>query len=82
MQDLVANQIQVMVDQSANSLPQVRAGKIRAHAVTAKKRSPADASVDGGVLLDVETNGFCDQSDLMKAAFLTPSFQASSNTPA
>jgi tripartite-type tricarboxylate transporter receptor subunit TctC len=41
MQDLVANQIQVMVDQSANSLPQVRAGKIRAHAVTAKKRSPA-----------------------------------------
>jgi tripartite-type tricarboxylate transporter receptor subunit TctC len=41
MQDLVANQIQVMVDQSANSLPQVRAGKIRAHAVTARKRSPA-----------------------------------------
>ena len=41
MQDLVANQIQVMVDQSANSLPQVRAGKIRAHAVTAGKRSPA-----------------------------------------
>jgi tripartite-type tricarboxylate transporter receptor subunit TctC len=41
MQDLVANQIQVMVDQSANSLPQVRAGKIRAHAVTAKKRSSA-----------------------------------------
>ncbi len=41
MQDLVANQIQVMVDQSANSLPQVRAGKIRAYAITAKKRSPA-----------------------------------------
>lgn len=41
MQDLVANQIQVMVDQSANSLPQVRAGKIRAHAITAKNRSPA-----------------------------------------
>ncbi|MBS0525793.1 MAG: tripartite tricarboxylate transporter substrate binding protein BugD [Proteobacteria bacterium] len=41
MQDLVANQIQVMVDQAANSLPQVRAGKIRAHAVTAGKRSPA-----------------------------------------
>src|SRR6185312_5524466 len=41
MQDLVANQIQVMVDQSANSLPQVRAGKIRAHAITAKMRSPA-----------------------------------------
>jgi len=41
MQDLVANQIQVMVDQSANSLPQVRAGKIRAHAVTAKARTSA-----------------------------------------
>ena len=41
MQDLVANQIQVMVDQSANSLPQVRAGKIRAHAITAKTRSAA-----------------------------------------
>jgi tripartite-type tricarboxylate transporter receptor subunit TctC len=41
MQDLVANQIQVMVDQSSNSLPQVRAGKIRAHAVTAKARTPA-----------------------------------------
>ena len=33
MQDLIANQIQVMVDQSSNSLPQVRAGKIRAYAV-------------------------------------------------
>jgi tripartite-type tricarboxylate transporter receptor subunit TctC len=41
MQDLMANQIQVMVDQSSNSLPQVRAGKIRAYAVTAKTRSPA-----------------------------------------
>jgi len=41
MQDLVANQIQVMVDQSSNSLPQVRAGKIRAYAVTAKARSAA-----------------------------------------
>lgn len=41
MQDLIANQIQVMVDQSANSLPQVRAGKIRAYALTAKARSQA-----------------------------------------
>jgi tripartite-type tricarboxylate transporter receptor subunit TctC len=41
MQDLVANQIQVMVDQSANSLPQVRAGKIKSFAVTAKARTPA-----------------------------------------
>src|SRR5260221_8796103 len=45
MQDLVANQIQVMVDQSANSLPQVRAGKIKAHAVTAKARSMAAPEV-------------------------------------
>jgi tripartite-type tricarboxylate transporter receptor subunit TctC len=37
----VANQIQVMVDQSANSLPQVRAGKINALAITAKTRSAA-----------------------------------------
>lgn len=41
MQDLMANQIQVMVDQSANSLPQVRAGKVRAYAITAKARSSA-----------------------------------------
>jgi tripartite-type tricarboxylate transporter receptor subunit TctC len=41
MQDLIANQIQVMVDQSSNSLPQVRAGKIKAYAVTAKARSAA-----------------------------------------
>ena len=41
MQDLMANQIQVMVDQSSNSLPQVQAGKIRAYAVTARTRSPA-----------------------------------------
>lgn len=41
MQDLIANQIQVMVDQSSNSLPQVRAGKVRAYAVTAKARSSA-----------------------------------------
>ena len=41
MQDLVGNQIQVMVDQSSNSLPQVRAGKIRAYGITAKERSAA-----------------------------------------
>lgn len=41
VQDLIAGQIQIMVDQSANSLPHVRAGKIRAYAVTAAKRSPA-----------------------------------------
>jgi tripartite-type tricarboxylate transporter receptor subunit TctC len=41
MQDLISNQIQVMVDQSSNSLPQARAGKIKAYAITAKTRSPA-----------------------------------------
>ncbi len=41
MQDLVASQIKVMVDQSSNSLPQVRAGKIRAYGITAKARSAA-----------------------------------------
>jgi tripartite-type tricarboxylate transporter receptor subunit TctC len=41
MQDLIANQIQVMVDQSSNSLPQVQGGKIRAYAQTSAKRSAA-----------------------------------------
>ena len=41
VQDLIANQIQIMVDQSSNSLPHVRAGKIKAYAVTAVARSPA-----------------------------------------
>jgi len=41
MQDLISNQIQVMVDQSSNSLPQAQAGKIRAYAVTSAKRSSA-----------------------------------------
>jgi tripartite-type tricarboxylate transporter receptor subunit TctC len=38
MQDLIAGQIQLMFDQAANSLPQLRAGKIKAFAVAAKKR--------------------------------------------
>lgn len=41
MQDLISNQIQVMVDQSSNSLPQAQGGKIRAYAVTSPKRSAA-----------------------------------------
>jgi tripartite-type tricarboxylate transporter receptor subunit TctC len=36
--DLVGGHIQFMVDQASNSLPQVRGGKIRAYAVTAKTR--------------------------------------------
>jgi tripartite-type tricarboxylate transporter receptor subunit TctC len=38
MQDLVAGHIDLMFDQAANSLPQVRGGKIRAYAVTSKTR--------------------------------------------
>jgi tripartite-type tricarboxylate transporter receptor subunit TctC len=39
--DLVAGQIDVIVDQASNSLAQVKAGKIRAYAVTADKRLAA-----------------------------------------
>jgi tripartite-type tricarboxylate transporter receptor subunit TctC len=38
MQDLVARQIDVMFDQAANSLPQLRNGTIKAYAVTARER--------------------------------------------
>jgi tripartite-type tricarboxylate transporter receptor subunit TctC len=38
MQDVVAGQVDLMFDQAANSLPQVRGGKVRAYAVTAKTR--------------------------------------------
>jgi tripartite-type tricarboxylate transporter receptor subunit TctC len=41
MQDMVAGQIDFMIDQATNSLPQVRGGKIRAYAVTAKSRLSA-----------------------------------------
>ena len=41
MQDLIGGQIDMMVDQMSNSLPQVRGGKIRAYAITAKARSGA-----------------------------------------
>jgi tripartite-type tricarboxylate transporter receptor subunit TctC len=41
MQDILAGQIDLMFDQAANSLPQVRAGKVRAYAVTAKTRLQA-----------------------------------------
>ncbi len=41
MQDLVAGQIDIMVDQAANSLPQVRSGTIKAYAVTEKTRLAA-----------------------------------------
>ena len=38
LQDLVAGQIDMIVDQASNSMTQVQAGKIRAYAVTANKR--------------------------------------------
>jgi len=45
MNDLVAGQIDLMVDQTSNSIGQVRAGNIRAYAVTAGKRVPSAADV-------------------------------------
>jgi tripartite-type tricarboxylate transporter receptor subunit TctC len=41
MQDLVAGRLDFMIDQATNSLPQVRAGTIRAYAVTGKIRLAA-----------------------------------------
>jgi tripartite-type tricarboxylate transporter receptor subunit TctC len=41
IQDMIAGQIDFMIDQATNSLPQVRAGKVKAYAVTAKDRLSA-----------------------------------------
>jgi tripartite-type tricarboxylate transporter receptor subunit TctC len=41
MQDLIAGQIDLMVDQVQNSLAHVRAGRIKAYAVTAPNRAPS-----------------------------------------
>lgn len=38
LQDLIAGQIDLMFDQSSNSLPHVREGKIKAYAVTSRSR--------------------------------------------
>lgn len=38
LQDLIAGQVQLMFDQASNSLPMVRAGKVRGYAVTQKTR--------------------------------------------
>ena len=40
MQDLLGGQVQLMFDNLANALPQVKAGKLRALAVTTDRRSP------------------------------------------
>jgi tripartite-type tricarboxylate transporter receptor subunit TctC len=45
LQDLVAGQIDLIVDQAANSLPQVRQGVIRALAVTAASRLAAAPAI-------------------------------------
>jgi tripartite-type tricarboxylate transporter receptor subunit TctC len=45
MQELLAGRLDLIVDQLSNSLPQVRSGRIRAHAVTAKTRSAAAPDV-------------------------------------
>src|SRR5438874_5159582 len=52
-QDLLAGHIDLMIDQAVNSLPQVRDGRIRAYAVTAKTRlalAPDIPTVDGAGL--------------------------------
>jgi tripartite-type tricarboxylate transporter receptor subunit TctC len=41
MNDLIGGQIDLMVDQTSNSMPQVKAGTIKAYAVTAKERLPS-----------------------------------------
>ena len=41
MNDLVAGQIDLILDQASNSMAQVRAGTIKAYAVTAKERLPS-----------------------------------------
>jgi tripartite-type tricarboxylate transporter receptor subunit TctC len=45
MQDLLAGQIDMMIDLAASSTPQVRAGSVKAFAVTAKQRSAAAPDV-------------------------------------
>ena len=41
MLDLVAGRIELMIDQASNSIPQLRGGKIRAYAITARTRLAA-----------------------------------------
>jgi len=45
MNDLVAGQIDLIVDQTSNSIPQVRAGTIRAYAITDDKRVESAADI-------------------------------------
>ena len=41
MQDLLAGHIDVMMDQAGNAIPQIRAGRVRGYAITAKTRLAA-----------------------------------------
>jgi tripartite-type tricarboxylate transporter receptor subunit TctC len=41
MQDVIAGRVDIMLNQTANALPQVRAGKLKAYAVTSKTRVAA-----------------------------------------
>jgi tripartite-type tricarboxylate transporter receptor subunit TctC len=41
MNDLVAGQIDLIIDQASNAIPQVKAGTIKAYAVTARTRLPS-----------------------------------------
>jgi tripartite-type tricarboxylate transporter receptor subunit TctC len=45
MRDLLAGQIDIMIDQASNVLPQLSAGAIKAFAVTAKERLPSAPDV-------------------------------------
>jgi len=45
MRDLLAGQIDIMIDQASNVLPQLRGGTVKAFAVTAKERLPSAADV-------------------------------------
>ncbi|MGZ5907231.1 MAG: Bug family tripartite tricarboxylate transporter substrate binding protein [Reyranella sp.] len=45
MRDLMAGQIDIMIDQASNVLPQLRAGAIKAFAVTSKERLPSAPDV-------------------------------------
>jgi tripartite-type tricarboxylate transporter receptor subunit TctC len=45
MQDLVAGNIDIIVDQASNAMPQVQGGKIRAYAITQNKRIAAGPDI-------------------------------------
>jgi tripartite-type tricarboxylate transporter receptor subunit TctC len=45
MKDLLAGEIDLLIDQASNALPQVKAGRIRAYAVTAKARLDAAPNI-------------------------------------